>query len=146
MDRVAQCLSRYLPVLVWMAVISFASTSEFSGVNTSRIIRPLVLWLFPNTSEETLSVIHFLVRKTAHFTEYAVLGILAARAFSTSSNQLIRRRWFIWSLLLITLYALLDEYHQSFVPARTGSIFDSLIDTAGGLTALLVYSRRRKRA
>jgi VanZ family protein len=129
-----------------MAVISFASTSEFSGANTSRLIRPLVLWLFPNTSEETLAVINFLARKAAHFTEYAVLGILAGRAFSTSSNQLIRRRWFIWSLLLITLYALLDEYHQSFVPSRTGSILDSLIDSAGGLAALLVYSRRRKRA
>jgi VanZ family protein len=146
MERVAKRLSRYIPLLAWMAFISFASTSEFSGENTSRIIRPLLLWLFPRASEETLNLVHFLVRKAAHFSEYAVMGILAGRAFSGSSIQFIRRHWFLFSLSLIALYALVDEYHQSFVPSRTASIFDSLIDTAGGLTALLVYSRRGKRA
>ena len=42
------------------------------------------------------------------------------------------------SLALVVVYALLDEYHQSFVPSRTASIFDSFIDMAGGLTALLL--------
>jgi VanZ family protein len=129
-----------------MAFISWASTSEFSGQNTSRIIRPLVLWLFPGTSEEKIYAIHYVVRKIAHFTEYAILGFLAARAFSTSSGELLRRRWFILALLLIVLYALLDEYHQSFEPSRRASIYDSMIDSAGGLAALLVYRRRRNRA
>jgi len=43
---------------------------------------------------------------------------------------------------LIVVYALVDEYHQSFVPSRTASIFDSLIDMAGGLTALLIVRKR----
>jgi VanZ family protein len=129
-----------------MAFISLASTSEFSSANTSRIIRPLVLWLFPHTSEESLATIHLLIRKAGHFTEYAVMGFLAARAFSTSSMQAVRRHWFIVSLALITVYALLDEYHQSFVPSRTASVFDSLIDTTGGVAALLLYWSRRKRA
>jgi len=95
-------------------------------------------WLFPATSPERLELIHLLVRKASHFTEYAILGFLAFRAFSTSPNPGLRRRWFLASLILIVLYALLDEYHQSFVPSRTASIFDSLIDATGGLAALLM--------
>lgn len=90
-------------------------------------------------------MVHFITRKLAHFTEYAILGFLAARAFRTSSRPAIQSRWFLISLTLVVTYALLDEYHQSFVPTRTGSVFDSLIDIAGGLTALVVI-RRRKRA
>jgi VanZ family protein len=146
MQTFAKRVGRYLPLLAWMVFISFASTSEFSGENTSRIIRPLILWLFPHTTEETLAVVHVVVRKIAHFSEYFVLGFLAARAFSSSSKELLRRRWFVLCLTLIIVYSLVDEYHQSFVPSRTPSIFDSMIDTLGGLTALLVYSRRSKRA
>jgi VanZ family protein len=136
---------RYLPLLVWMALIFFFSTGELSGENTSRIVRPVLLWLFPDISEERLALVHFLVRKTSHFTEYALLALLAARAFATSSRALLRRRWFICALLLVILYALSDEFHQTFVPSRTGSIYDSFIDMSGGLTALLLLSLRRKR-
>jgi VanZ family protein len=132
-------IRRYGPLLLWLAFIFFASTGEFSADNTSRIIRPLLLWLFPRISEERLALMHFLIRKAAHFTEYAVLAFLAARAFSTSSKDQIGRRWFFISLALVIIYALTDEYHQSFVPARTSSIYDSLIDMSGGLTMLLLY-------
>ncbi|HEY6121422.1 MAG TPA: VanZ family protein [Pyrinomonadaceae bacterium] len=144
MSKTTQRVKRYLPLVVWITVISIASTSEFSGANTSRIIRPLVLWLFPETSEATLQTIHFVVRKLAHFTEYAILGFLAARAFSTSSLRTLKRRWFPIALFLIVIYALLDEYHQSFVPSRTASIYDSMIDSIGGVAGLLIYARRRK--
>jgi VanZ family protein len=102
-----------------------------------------VLWLFPHTSPETLDIIHYIVRKVAHFTEYAILGFLAARAFRTSPRPAISTRWILICATLIVVYALMDEYHQSFVPSRTASIFDSLIDTAGGLTALLVVRKRQ---
>jgi VanZ family protein len=125
-----------------MAFISFASTGNFSAGNTSRIIGPLVLWLFPDTSPETLLTIHGITRKIAHLAEYALLGILAARAFRGSSRESLRERWFLASLVLVIVYALLDEYHQSFVPSRTGTIFDSLIDIAGGFAALLIVRRR----
>lgn len=138
----ARFLSRYLPLIVWLAFISFASSDDFNASNTSRIIGPLVLWLFPNTSPETLAVIHFITRKIAHFTEYAILGFLAARAFRTSSRPPIKQRWFLICAALIVVYALLDEYHQSFVPSRTPSIYDSMIDMAGGLTALLIVRHR----
>ena len=138
-------LWRYGPLLLWMAFIWFASTGEFSAANTSRIIRPLLLWLFPDISPSELARAHFLVRKTAHFAEYAVLAFLAARALAASSKRALRRGWFFIALLLVIAYALLDEYHQSFVATRTASIYDSLIDISGGLTALLLYALWRKR-
>ena len=131
---------RYGPLLLWMAFIFFASTGEFSADNTSRIVRPLLLWLFPGISEERIAFAHFVIRKAGHFTEYAVLAFLAARAFSTSSKAELRRPWFFISLAIVALYALTDEYHQSFVPSRTSSIYDSLIDISGGLTMLLLYA------
>jgi len=141
---VARFLSRYLPLLLWLAFIAFASSDSFSAGNTSRIIGPLVLWLFPNTTPETLAVVHFITRKLAHLTEYAILGFLAARAFRSSPRPAIHTHWFLISFALIVTYALIDEYHQSFVPSRTASIYDSLIDIAGGLTALLIIRRRNR--
>jgi VanZ family protein len=140
---VVRLFSRYFPLIAWLAFISFASSDNFNASNTSRIIGPLVLWLFPNTSPETLAVVHFITRKIAHFTEYAILGFLATRAFRTSPRPAISHRWFLICAALIIVYALLDEYHQSFVPSRTASIFDSMIDIAGGLTALIfIYFRK----
>jgi VanZ family protein len=86
-----------------------------------------------------------MIRKAAHFSEYALMAFLAARSFSTSSKEWLRRNWFWWAAALVVGYALFDEYHQSFVPTRTGSIYDSMIDTAGGLTLLLIYHWRVKR-
>jgi len=137
-QSLARFLSRWVPLIAWMGFIAFASSAEFSAANTSRIIGPLVLWLFPNTSPARLELIHLCVRKAAHLSEYALMGILAARAFRTSPQTLFQRRWFLISVCLVVAYALLDEYHQSFVPSRTASIFDSLIDTIGGLVALFV--------
>lgn len=138
---------RYAPLLLWMCFIFFASTVNFSASNTSRIIRPLLLWLYPGMSEESLDFAHFIIRKLGHLTEYAILALLAARAFYTSSHQLLRRRWFLFALALVVLYALSDEFHQLFVPSRTGSIYDSLIDIVGGAIALLLFllwQRRKK--
>ena len=130
-------VSRYFPLIAWLVFISFASSDNLNAGNTSRIIGPLILWLFPSTSPETLAVVNVITRKIAHFTEYAILGFLAARAFRTSPRPAISQRWFLICATIVIVYALLDEYHQSFVPSRTASIFDSFIDMAGGLTALL---------
>lgn len=138
----SKTISRYLPLIAWMAFISFASTGNFSAGNTSRIIGPLVLWLFPDTTPETMLAIHGVTRKIAHLAEYALLGILAARAFRGSPREALRKRWFLVSLALVIVYALVDEYHQSFVPSRTGTIYDSLIDIVGGFAALVIVRRR----
>lgn len=142
MARFPRFVSHYLPLIAWLLFISFASSDDFNAGNTSRIIGPLILWLFPSTSPETLEVVHHITRKIAHFIEYAILGFLAARAFRTSPHPAIKRRWFLICVALVVIYALLDEYHQSFVPSRTASIVDSMIDMAGGLTALIIVWKR----
>jgi VanZ family protein len=135
----SQRLWRYGPLALWIVFISFASTSEFSATNTSEIFRPLLLWFFPNLSEPQLATAHFLTRKAGHFTEYAVLAFFARRAFVSSSRTFLRRYWFQAGLALVVIYALLDEFHQSFVPSRTPSIYDSAIDVAGGLAVLIIF-------
>jgi len=126
---------------LWAALIFIGSSNVLSASHTSVILQPLV-WLFPHASEATLAAIHFLIRKVGHLTEYAILALLAARAFRTSSRELLRTRWFWISLLFVVAYSLSDEFHQSFVPSRTASIYDSLIDSVGGFAALIMLAIR----
>jgi VanZ family protein len=149
--RVRRRLWRYGPLVAWACFVLFASSASFSASNTSRIIRPLLLWLFPEISEESLLYAHFLVRKAAHFSEYALLALLAARAFRTSHKQKLKELWWLAAFALVACVALADEYHQSFLASRTGTVYDSLLDMAGGATALacaalwLAHRRRKER-
>jgi VanZ family protein len=137
-------LWRYGPAVFWIGFIFFASTGNLSASNTSLIVRPLLRWLLPDISEEGLVYAHFLVRKAAHLTEYAVLALLAARAFLTSRRATLRRHAYVSALALVALIASLDEYHQSFLASRTGTYKDTLLDTTGGLLALLALALWRK--
>jgi VanZ family protein len=138
-------LWRYAPLVAWMSLVLFASTGTMSAANTSRIIEPLVRWLFPRISESSVATIHFAVRKCAHFTEYAILALLAARAFLPSSKVFLRRHWLTAALMLVICVSLADEYNQSFNPARTGTIRDSALDTFGGACALALLACLRAR-
>ncbi|HXT62684.1 MAG TPA: VanZ family protein [Pyrinomonadaceae bacterium] len=139
-------LWRYGPPIIWAALIFIGSSDLLSSSHTSGfILRPLHA-LFPSASEATLAAIHFLLRKLGHLTEYAILAWLSARALRSSSLRLFRERWFWISLAVVVVYALFDEFRQSFVPSRTSSVYDSLIDMSGGLTALLVLAWRRVRS
>ncbi|HKO35788.1 MAG TPA: VanZ family protein [Pyrinomonadaceae bacterium] len=138
-------LWRYGPLTLWAAAIFVFSSGLFSGSNTSSVLRPLVLWVYPNATDTGLAIVHGLVRKTSHFVEYAILALLAARAFRTSPRDFLRNHWFAVSLTFAALYALSDEFHQSFVSSRTASIYDCLIDTAGGLVALIIVRVRTAR-
>jgi len=141
-------LWRYGPLIIWAALIFIGSSDLLSGSHTSMfLVRPLH-WLFPGARIDTLQAIHLTIRKAGHFCTYAVLALLAARAFRTSSREWLRIQWFWVALLFVIVYSLSDEFHQSFVPTRGASIFDSLIDTLGGLTALTllaIITRRRSR-
>ena len=139
-------LRRYGPLIIWMGVIFFASSEHFSASGTSRFIRPLFVWLFPDISEAQLVWVHFLIRKSAHFFEYLVLGLLAARAFSSSSRTWLQGSWKATTIALIVVYAFLDEFRQSLVPSRSGSVWDSMIDIVGGLSALVVFLYWRRRS
>ena len=137
---------RYGPLVLWTGLILFASTQSFSAGNTSRIIRPLLLWFFPDISEAQLTSVHFFTRKAAHFIEYAILAFFAYRAFVTSVRNFLRAHWFATSLFFVAVVAAIDELNQSRIPARTGSPYDSGIDIAGGLSMLVLiawYKTRR---
>lgn len=138
-------LWRYGPPIIWATLIFIGSSDLLASSHTSGfIIRPLHL-LFPHASEATLAAIHFALRKLGHFTEYAILAWLTARALRSSSTEWLRTRWFWLALAFVICYALFDEFRQSFVPSRTASIFDSLIDMTGGLTALGIMRVSRER-
>jgi VanZ family protein len=136
----------YGPMLAWMIFIFAASTDLFSASHTGYLLEPILKTIVPNIKESTIEQIHFLVRKAGHFSEYGLLALLTARAFSLTETLGIKYHWFLWSLAFVAFYSLTDEYHQSFVPSRTASIYDSMIDTAGGLTLLAVYFLFRLRS
>jgi VanZ family protein len=144
LDSSQKRLWRYGPVFLWAALIFIGSSDLLSSSQTSALLTKPLEWFFPGVSETTVRAIHFALRKLGHFTEYAILASLAARALRSSSHELLRQRWFLISLVFVLLYALSDEFHQSFVSSRTASIFDCLTDTAGGLTALTVVAIRRR--
>ena len=128
-------------------LIFVGSGDVLSPSHTSILVR-LAHYLFPTASPETLRAFHVLVRKAGHLTEYAILAAFAARAFRSSSIELLRRRWFLTALILVVVYALSDEFHQSFVPTRGASLYDSLIDSVGGFVGLVIvwwWHRRTSR-
>ncbi len=131
---------RYAPLILWVGVVLFASTTIASMSNTSRFIRPLLMFLFPNTPEEILIIYHGYIRKFAHFAEYAMLAFWASRAFWNSSKELLKKYWYVAAFVLVFSVASIDEYNQSFNSARTGSIYDVLLDCLGGLTAILLLA------
>jgi VanZ family protein len=139
----------YAPLILWTAVIFINSSTIGASQNTSRIIRPLLEWLFPAALPATLDIYHGYIRKLAHFTEYGVLGFLAARAFWVSHRNVLRKFWFVGAFGLVVLIAAADEYNQSFNSLRTSSGYDVLIDVSGGLFAVAAFyifkTRRQNR-
>ncbi len=127
----------YAPLLFWIGIIFFMSSPEASFSQTSRIIGPLLTFFFPNMPEATKAIIHGYVRKTAHFTEYAVLAFLAFRAFTGSATFLLQRWSYILPLVLVVAVASLDEFNQSFEASRTSSVLDVALDVFGGTVAVL---------
>lgn len=132
-----------------MAFIFTMSTDIGSAAHTSRVIEPFVQWLRPGASARDLDLAHFLVRKMAHVTEYAILATLIFRALRlTSPQRFVRRvdrRWAPASALAIALalsaaYAATDEFHQRFTPGREPCVRDVLIDSSGALGGLVMLS------
>jgi VanZ family protein len=139
-------LKYWAPPIIWMSMIFWFSTDMFSGDNTGSLLWKVVSFIYPGVTREMFDSIHFYVRKAGHLTEYAVLALLLFRAFRSGAQARWRPRWALSSLLVVFLYALLDEYHQTFTRHRTGSVYDSLIDTSGATTALVLLWLLRHRA
>lgn len=142
-------LARYGPLVFWIGVIFFLSSPEGSFNQTSRIVGPLLDFFFPDILPETKAAIHALVRKTAHFTEYAVLAFLAFRAFSGSSSSLVQKWLYVLALMLVAVVASLDEFNQSFEASRTSSVWDVALDISGGaamVAVLWIFNSRKSNA
>ena len=122
-----------------MAIIFAGSTNLMSPEHTSRIIVPLLRWLFPTISPLTLVWVEFFLRKAAHVSEYAVLAVLLYRAFVHTLFQSRRALSAGIVLLSCAAYAATDEFHQSFVPSRTATLRDVMIDVCGAMLAVLLY-------
>jgi VanZ family protein len=131
---------RYAPLVLWIGVVLFASTSSGSMSNTSKFIRPILEFLFPNSQESTLLIYHGYIRKAAHFTEYSALAFFASRAFWKSSVKVLRNYWYFCAIAVVAAVALTDEFNQSFNSARTGSIYDVMIDVSGGIFVVVMIA------
>ncbi len=139
-----QFLKNWIPPFLWAILISYFSTDHFSFANTSSYFDPVFMWLFPGMSAEGREWIHAGIRKLGHWSEFFVFALLVARALRSSTNLLLRARWVLWTLLIIGVYAGADEIHQLFVPSRSGSLKDSLLDYLGGCCAVLMIFFRSK--
>lgn len=126
-----------LASVAWVLVISSFSTSSFGANKTASYIEVYLREILPTFQTSTIHLIHIAIRKLGHFVEFGifaalVFGIFAARKATWKIN------WLLFSIIIVIIIALLDEYHQSFVRNRSASLQDSLVDILGGLIALLM--------
>lgn len=133
---------RFVPMLVIMGLIFYFSAMPAGDSDaTSQGLLEMLLNAFENEehilSEATRAILHELLRKTAHFTEFALLGVSAYFALADRKSK--PRFWI--SLCIAVIYAASDEIHQLFVPGRFGIWSDVVIDSLGALTGILIYRR-----
>ena len=127
-------LIKWLMLLLWMLVIFLFSSQPHSGETTKSIIEQIM----PNIKTNSLlDMINFIVRKSAHITEYFILTLLIISLLKEYTKK--ERTILLSSIIFCFIYAMTDEYHQSFVPGRSSLFRDVLIDTSGSLIALLGY-------
>lgn len=145
-----------LVLLIFQMLFIFAMSSfgpDSSNAQSNFFVN-LISDLVPNlktgtsTSTFDLKNLIFFVRKIAHFTEYAILGLLFYLNLKHHSNkkqslkhhvgQKQSPKLFALAILFSALYACTDEFHQLFVPGRTGQIFDVFVDTLGATFGCLI--------
>ena len=129
----------WLWVALWMLVIFLFSTSAFSGDNTSRIIGPILKWISPEISNESIAFVQFFLRKTAHIIEYAFLAILLCNAIVRRLKEFSAKVLIVRSVFISLIYAASDEWHQSLSAGRIGSLMDISIDGVGALFGALSF-------
>ncbi|MFQ5668545.1 MAG: VanZ family protein [Candidatus Binatia bacterium] len=129
-------------VAAWMLVISLLSSEAFSASNTSRYLDPVLRFFFPNMPPASFALAHMVIRKSAHFGEFFVLGALLYWASRRGRSPRWRAAWMVQALSLAACYSLLDEAHQAFVPYRTSSLADSGVDSLGAAASqAFIYVR-----
>lgn len=134
-------LKTWIAAILWLIVIAIESTSWLSAYNTGRMLYPLLRDLF-SLSWDRFEQIHFFLRKGGHVVGYGLLSILLFRAWRETLPSASDARWTLrWSAIAVlgtAFVASLDEWHQSFIPTRTGTPKDVLLDTCAGIGAQIL--------
>ena len=130
----------WLPVAVGVAIIALESTEMFGSDHTSNPLRHLFETIFGHVSDARWVDIHHYIRKSGHFLGYGFIGLAWLRAWWFT---LPRSHFFPDACLAVlgtALVASCDEWHQTFLPNRTGTVSDVLLDCTGALILeLIVY-------
>jgi VanZ family protein len=136
-----QALKAWIAAVLWLIVIAIESTSYLSANNTSRFLYPVLHFLFGINYAQFQPWHHFL-RKAGHVFGYGLLSILLFRAFRESLRVVGDSKWHLgWSSAAVfgtAVVASLDEWHQSFLPSRTGRWQDVVLDTSAAVAAQLL--------
>jgi VanZ family protein len=134
-------LKAWIAAILWLILIAIESSALLSARNTSRILYPVLHYLF-GLDWDRFEVWHFYIRKSGHVIGYGTLSILLFRAWRATLPVLGGVKWtFRWANIAIlgtALVASLDEWHQSFIPTRTGTVRDVVLDTCAGIAAQLL--------
>jgi VanZ family protein len=130
-------LKTWIAAILWLGLIAAESTNLASAENTGRFLYAPLHFLF-GVDQAHFPVWHFFIRKTGHFVGYFTLSWLLFRAWR-DTFPIHGKQWSIqWariSFFMTALVACLDEWHQSYLPSRTGSIRDVLLDSTAALIA-----------
>lgn len=136
-----------LPALLWMGVI--LSLTLQPAETSSQLSGGIVSYLYSFVELLGISLsmeqFHFIVRKTAHVSEYFILGLLVFVALKPHTMTFQRKMLIVF--LFGIAFASVDEFIQTFVPKRVGAISDVLIDSVGVVLSLLVvfvYQKSRR--
>jgi VanZ family protein len=133
-------MSAWLPVAAGIVLIMLESTEALGSNHTSGPLRLFFESIFGRVPDAQWELLHRFIRKSGHFLAYGFIGLAWLRAWWMT----LPRSRFLPDALLATLgtamVASFDEWHQSFLPNRTGSPWDVLLDCCGALALqLLVY-------
>lgn len=132
----------WLPLALMLGLMFYLSSDRFSVDHTQGVVADILNWLFSAIPENTLSLINHVLRRLAHFLEYALLAMLLFRAFRADNAVRWCASWTMYSGIAVIAWAVLDELHQAFSLVRNGSLQDVLLNVAGGLLMLLLITLR----
>jgi VanZ family protein len=135
----------WLPVVLAIGIICAESTATFSAQNTSGWLRPIAQHMFGVISDPTWGTFHHYLRKSGHFIGYGTVALTFLRAWLYTNAQRGPGSLLSWrmestvlAIFSTAIVASCDEFHQTFVPGRTGTPIDVLLDTSGACTLCLL--------
>ena len=134
----------WVMTLAWAVLIFCLSTRTFSPSFSSGLLDWTLHFLHLQVSTGTFDLLHALLRKSAHLTEYAIFALLLYAFPHEKGSELWQPRRAVVCIAVAAVYSLTDEFHQLFVPGRHGSLSDCGLDTIGATLAMLVpYTRKQ---